>query len=88
MQARVAGAMGTRSRLEWALGKQVRQLQVQSADMSGFGRIRWPIGVAVKENSRDLGYAAADAINEVVASGAMAAIYRAQGVNYRPAPPL
>jgi hypothetical protein len=56
--------------------------------MRGFGRTRWPIGVAVKENSRDLGYAAEDAINEVVASGALAAIYRAQGVNYRPAPPL
>lgn len=88
MQARVAGAMGTRSGLEWALGKQLRQLQVQSADMSGFGRTRWPIGVAVKENSRDLGYAAEDAINEVVASGAMAAIYRAHGASYRPAPPL
>jgi hypothetical protein len=56
--------------------------------MRGFGRTRWPIGVAVKENSRDLGYAAEDAINEVVASGALAAIYRAHRVNYRPAPPL
>ena len=56
--------------------------------MSGFGRTRWRIGVAVKENSRDLGYAAEEAINEIIASGAMAAIYRAHGVNYRPAPPL
>jgi polar amino acid transport system substrate-binding protein len=88
MQARVAGAMATRSCLEWALGKQLGQLQVQSGDMSGFGRTRWPIGLAVKENSRDLGYAAEDAIKEVVANGALAAIYRAQGVNYRPAPPL
>ena len=64
MQARVAGAMATRSCLEWALGKQLRQLQVQSAEMSGFGRTRWPIGLAVRRISRDLSYAAEDAINK------------------------
>jgi ABC-type amino acid transport substrate-binding protein len=87
-QALVGGelvaVMATRSRLEAALGDRLPSLQVQAADFRGFGRQRWPLGIAVKENARDLGYAVEDAITELMTEGSIAAIYRAYGVGYVP----
>ena len=55
--------------------------------MPGIQRARWNIGMAVKENSRDLGYALAAALDKLKASGALAAICARHGVTYA-APPL
>jgi ABC-type amino acid transport substrate-binding protein len=80
----VAGVMATRSRLEGALGPRIAELRFAPADLRGFGREHWTLGIAVKENSRDLGYAAGDVIAELIASGEMAAIFRAYGLSYHP----
>jgi ABC-type amino acid transport substrate-binding protein len=80
----VSGVMATNSRLEGALGSQIEALDVEPVNFQGLGKESWILGIAVKEDSRDLGYAAADIIGELVQSGDMAAIYRAYGVTYQP----
>jgi ABC-type amino acid transport substrate-binding protein len=82
----VTAVMGTRSRMEGALGPAMGELRVLPAEFRGFGKESWTLGVAVKENSRDLGYAAEDTVGGLVASGEMAAIFRSYGLTYRPPP--
>ena len=43
----------------------------------------WPIGVAVKADSRDLGVAVAAALDELAASGKLKQIFAAYGVDWR-----
>ncbi|MBC2665136.1 transporter substrate-binding domain-containing protein [Novosphingobium flavum] len=45
----------------------------------------WDIGLAVKENSRTLGSALEDAIDAMIASGRLKAIFSRHGVEWRPA---
>jgi ABC-type amino acid transport substrate-binding protein len=47
-------------------------------------RSAWTLGLAVRINSRDLGYALADAIEQMKTSGEMQAIFERYGVNWRP----
>lgn len=52
--------------------------------MPGIVRRQWPIGMAVKENSRDLGYAAGDVMTELKNSGRLDEIAEAYGVAFNP----
>ena len=52
--------------------------------MQTFGRSTWEIGIAVKEDFRDLGYAAEDILAAMIADGTLAAIFRSYGLTYRP----
>jgi len=45
----------------------------------------WDIGIAVKENSRSLGFALEKAIDDMIDAGRMKAIFAAHGVTWRPA---
>lgn len=45
----------------------------------------WDIGIAVKENSRNLGFALDGLIEKMIASGQMKDIFAAHGVTWRPA---
>lgn len=80
----VVAVMGTLSRLEGALGPRLQELRLQPANLRGFGKESWNLGMAVKENSRDLGYAADDVVTNLIASGEMVTIFRAYGLSYQP----
>ncbi|MFY7835733.1 MAG: ABC transporter substrate-binding protein [Novosphingobium sp.] len=45
----------------------------------------WDIGIAVKENSRNLGFALDEAIEKMIATGRLAAIFAQYGVAWKPA---
>lgn len=45
----------------------------------------WDIGIAVKENSRNLGFRLEEILEQMVADGRMAAIFKAHGVTWKPA---
>lgn len=45
----------------------------------------WDIGIAVKENSRTLGFALEDEMNAMIADGRMTALFSRHGVNWQPA---
>jgi len=50
--------------------------------MPGIVRKNWPIGIAIKHDSRDLGYALTDVATELVQSGEMEKITAAYGVSF------
>lgn len=47
-------------------------------------RSEWTLGIAVRVNSRDLGYALADVLEQMKTSGALQRIFAEEGVTWRP----
>ncbi len=84
LAGQVAGVMGTLSRIEVAVGERSPQLRPVPFDLREYGKATWNLGIAVRENARDLGYAAEDVVTDLIASGEMAIIFRANGVGYHP----
>jgi polar amino acid transport system substrate-binding protein len=84
LAGQVAGVMATRIQLEDALGERLKDFDVSAVSTQTLGRSTWQIGIAVREDSRDLGYAAEDILAALIADGTMAAIFRSYGLTYRP----
>lgn len=79
--------MGIRSVLEALLNEKGTKAQFVEPDMSGIVRTQWLVGMAWKENSRDLGYAAEAALTKIRESGELTKICASYGVTYTPPPP-
>lgn len=78
----VAALMGVRSKIEGLLHEfSVKPVVVQPA-MEGIVRRDWVIGMAWKEDSRDLGYAIGGALEKLRASGELQQIFIKFGVTY------
>jgi polar amino acid transport system substrate-binding protein len=78
--------MGIRSNLEGLFhAKNIKAKAVQPA-MPGIVRSDWVIGMAWKDNSRDLGYALQAGIEKIKNSGELERIFTAYGVTYVPPP--
>ena len=75
--------MTTQSEVEGVLDAEQATIRFRAASMPGFGKSSWPIGVAVKEDSRDPGYAVDDIIAGMVINGRMQQIFAKRGVTYR-----
>jgi polar amino acid transport system substrate-binding protein len=84
LAGQLAGVMATRMQLEDALGERLKDFDVSAVSMQPLGRSSWQIGIAVKEDSRDLGYAIEDILAGLIADGTMAGIFRSYGLSYRP----
>jgi hypothetical protein len=79
--------MGVRSKIEASLaGLDTKPLFV-TPDMTGIVRKTWLLGMAWKENSRDLGYAVEAALEKIIQSGELESICTAYNVTYSPPPP-
>lgn len=79
-----AAVLGVRSDIEGVLHEQGGTAQFIEPPMPGIVRTNWAIGTAVKEDSRDLGYAIGTALEEMRAEGEMEIIFSKYGVSYRP----
>lgn len=79
----VDALMGSRAQAEWTAFK-ARNIssEVVQPPMPGIVRTGWPIGLAVKYDSRDLGYALGDVLTDLIESGEMASIYARYGVTW------
>ncbi len=79
----VGALMGSRAQAEWVASQagDIRS-KVSQPPMPGIVRTGWPIGIAVKHDSRDLGYALGDVLSELIESGEMQAIYAQYGVTW------
>jgi len=79
----VKAAMGSKAQAEW-IAKQAQDFesQIHQPPMPGIVRKSWPIGIAIKHDSRDLGYALTDVATELVQSGEMEKITAAYGVTF------
>lgn len=84
----VPALMATKAQLQWvAFRNPDRNIQIAKPPMPGIIRDSWPIGMAVKEDSRDLGYAVGDVITSLKENGKLQAIFARYGVDYQE-PPL
>ncbi len=79
----VSAAMGSLAQAEW-IATQAPDIDSHIAQppMPGIVRRSWPVGFAVKHDSRDLGYALADVATGLITSGELAEITAKYGVTY------
>jgi ABC-type amino acid transport substrate-binding protein len=82
----IAAFMGLRSQIEAGLGDQASRFDLDPIPLPGLRLTGWAVGAAVRENARDLGYAAGDVLSAAVRDGGIRAIFQAHGVDYQPPP--
>ncbi len=82
-----SAVLAPRSQIEATLGPRADDFPITPLILPGMAASRWNIGLATKENSRDLVYAAGDVITAMIEDGSMTAIFRAHGATHTP-PPL
>ena len=78
----IAALMGQRARIEALLHDIGVMPRIAEPVMDGIVRSQWVVGMAWKENSRDLGYHVQADIEKLKANGKLAEIFRSYGVTY------
>lgn len=79
----VDALMGSRAQAQWVAFKaEGVNSKVVQPPMPGIVRTGWPIGIAVKHDSRDLGYALGDVLSALMQSGEINSIYSDYGVEW------
>ncbi|GAB3444784.1 substrate-binding periplasmic protein [Insolitispirillum peregrinum] len=82
----VTALMGPRSQIEDALRHltpdQRQKMVLSIPGTPGLSMQSWPLGMAVKVDSRDLAYAVGDVVAAMVADGTMEAIFQKHGLTY------
>jgi ABC-type amino acid transport substrate-binding protein len=86
LRGEITAFMGLRSQIEAGLGSERERFDLDSIPLSGLTAASWAVGAAVRENARDLGYAAGDILADAVRNGTMAAIFAVHGISYHPPP--
>jgi len=85
LSGEVPALMASQAQTEW-VAFEAREVGIESRisqpPMPGIVRTGWPIGIAVKHDSRDLAYAVGDALTDLVNTGDMAKIYERYGVTW------
>lgn len=76
------GVMGPRSEVEWILRDVPGEWKVSAPMVPMMGHMDWPLGIAVREDSRDLGYAVDGIFRAMMTDGRMAGLFRAHGLTY------
>jgi polar amino acid transport system substrate-binding protein len=82
----IAALMGVRSKIEALLFNLGVKPTIVEPEAQGIVRSNWVVGMAWKENSRDLGYAIEGALDKIRASGELEKIFLSYGVTYTPPP--
>lgn len=79
----VPAAMGSKAQTEWIVHQAADiNSSIVQPPMPGIVRQNWPVGLAVKHDSRDLGYTLADVVAELANSGEMRQITEQYGVSW------
>jgi ABC-type amino acid transport substrate-binding protein len=82
----VSGVMAMRAQVEWIKHTTKREARVASPPTPDIVRRNWPVGLAVRTDSRDLGYEMDLHLEQMAKSGRLAEIMSAYGVTYTPIP--
>lgn len=80
----VASVLAPRSHIEAALGHG--RFPIATVRLRGMMASSWDIGMAAKENSRDLTHAVDEAVRAMLEDGSLAAIFRRYGVTHTAIP--
>ncbi|MFK8081440.1 MAG: substrate-binding periplasmic protein [Granulosicoccus sp.] len=79
----VGALLASRAQVEWVAFKSPDiKSRITQPPMPGIVRQGWPVGIAIKHDSRDLGYALGDVLSELVSSGDMQKIFQRYGVQW------
>lgn len=78
----VAAVMGSESEIVASLGAARSRFPVGPMELPGLAKPSWELGLAVKENARDLAWALGDVVTAMREDGAMAAIFARHGLPY------
>jgi ABC-type amino acid transport substrate-binding protein len=81
-----AAILGVRSKFEGLLHRLNFKPVITEPLMPDIVRSNWVVGMAWKEDSRDLGYAIQAALEKITTSGEMQRIFASYGVTYYPPP--
>jgi ABC-type amino acid transport substrate-binding protein len=79
----VAGVMGPRTEIEYALGKDMSKYAVGPVKMPGMRSSGWDLGAAVKRGNTALAQAIDKAMAELRTSGAVQHIFQRYGASYQ-----
>lgn len=79
----VAAVVAMRSQLDWGLRDVPGRFDVDDDGLQLLSVQAWDIGVAVRENHRQMGYAIGDIIDAAVRDGTVAGIFAEYGLGYR-----
>jgi polar amino acid transport system substrate-binding protein len=74
--------LGVQSHMEALLKQKGISAQWSTPPMPGLARADWVLGIAVNEQSRDLGYAMGNALRELASDGTLQSICAKYGVTY------
>lgn len=86
LAGKIAAFMGLRSQVEFGLGAQAERFDLDPMPLPGLRLTSWAVGAAVRENARDLGYAAGDVLAAAVRDGTIRGLFAAKGLDYQPPP--
>lgn len=78
----IQSLMALRSQVAWVVGELGPPIHVANPPMPGLPLGGWDIGLAVKHDSRDLGYAVDETITKLRKTGEMKKIFAKFGVEY------
>jgi len=82
-QGEVGALLASKAQAEWvAFSAPDLATQIMQPPMPGIVRTGWPVGIAIKHDSRDLGYALGDVLTELIESGEMQTIFERYGVEW------
>lgn len=82
----VSAVMAMRAQVEWMAKQTKREARVSSPPTPNIVRRNWPVGLAVRTDSRDLGYEIDLHLEDMAKSGRLAEIMSGYGVVYTPIP--
>lgn len=82
----ITALMGQRARIEALLHSIGVTPVIVEPKMDGIVRNQWVVGMAWKENSRDLGYAVQASLDKLKSSGKLKEIFKLYGVTYTQPP--
>ena len=82
LKGETVAMLGVQSEIEGMLQKKGAKADFVDVAMPGLVRKSWLVGMAVKDNSRDLGYAIGAALEKLKASGELERIFKDHGVTY------
>lgn len=82
----VAAVMATRAQAEWIAANSKRKTVITTPPTPDIVRRSWPVGLAVRTDSRDLGYEMDIHLENMAKSGKLAEIMKVYGVTYTPVP--
>lgn len=81
----VPAAMGSKAQMEWiAYQADSIESNIAQPPMPGIVRKSWPVGIGVKHDSRDLGYAMAGVLEELITNGEIEKVVQQYGVSWSP----